>query len=202
MEQDPFLGRAERLGAMREVPCKGNWLAARRRYVEAAYGPAGIADVSARLDAELLEAFLRPPLAMAWTDLATVVGVDRAIFEGPMARDLSRMRHFGAEIAKGDIPTLYRAFFRLGTPSFVMKKLPVVYRQYFRRGGLVVETSAGSVEITLADLTMPVYLCAYGITGWFDAMLELVGARAAQVEHRACVHRGDAACVWRGAWRT
>ncbi len=201
MDVDPFLGRADRLGRLDDIPCKANWLAARHRYVESHYGHVGVDEVAARLDDEHRRAFINPPPTMAWSNVATVVNIDRAIFEGPMDRDLRRMRRFGAEIAKYDVPGIYRAFFRIGTPGFVMGKIPLVYGQYFRRGAMRTTTGKGEAEIQLVEVTFPAYLCAHGISGWFDAMMELVGARAPNVEHDKCVHNGDPRCGWRATWR-
>jgi hypothetical protein len=47
---------------------------------------------------------------------------------------------------------------------------------------------------------LPLYLCAHGIVGWIFAGLELTGAQGAQVEHTACVHRGDARCTYAIRW--
>ncbi len=199
-EVDPFLGRSDVLGRLEDLPCKANWLAARHRYVESQYGKAGVDDVVRRLDDVHRRAFLEPPPTMSWSNVGIVVTIDRAIFTGPMDGSLRRMRHFGAEIAKYDVPGVYRVFFRLGTPGFMVGKLPLVYRQYFRRGAMQATVERGQAEIKLVDVTFPAYLCEHGISGWFDAMLELVGARAPRVEHAKCVHRGDPHCAWQATW--
>ncbi len=199
---DLFLGRAERLTPLDQIPCKANWQAARYRYVLEKHGRAGVEDVSARLaDPALRRAFVDPPPTMAWTNVGTVVAIDRAILDGPMSGDVARMRHFGAEIAKYDVPGLYRAFFRLGTPAFVMGKIPLVFNQYFRRGTIRVTPGPARAELTLEDIVLPYYLCEHGIAGWLDAMLELVRARQPLVRQARCVHRGDPACAWEASWR-
>ncbi len=201
-DPDPFLGNVALLTKLDEIPCKANWQAARHRYVLETYGEAGIDDVAGRLEPEVRRAFLSPPLTMAWSNVATVVRIDRAIFEGPMNRELRRMHRFGAEIAKYDVPSIYRAFFRLGTPSFILGKIPLVWSQYFRRGTIKTIIGKGEAELTLEDLCMPLYLCAQGIPGWFDATLELVGARGRTVEQSKCMHAGDPQCTWRATWRS
>ncbi len=198
---DPFDGRRDRLGPLDDFPCKAHWQAARHRYVLDEYGERGVSDVLSRLTPALREAFLRPAVTMAWSTVATVVGIDRAIYEGPMGSSLNRMRHFGSEIAKYDVPGIYRAFFRLGTPGFILGKIPLVYRQYFKKGAVKCHVEQARAEIHLEGVAFPHYLCAYGITGWFDAMLELVGTRGSSLEHTACVHRDDPGCTWTATWR-
>lgn len=198
---DPFMGRPDLCTRLDEIACKANWQAARHRYVLEQYGDRGVRQVTERLESESLRrAFLDPPPTMAWSTVATVVAIDRAIFEGPMERSFARMRHFGGEIAKYDVPGIYRAFFRLGTPGFVLGKLPVVWRQYFRAGSLRTVIGRGEADVALEGVVLPAYLCEHGIAGWFDAMLELVGARAPNVRHGRCVHRGDAECAWLATW--
>ncbi|GAB4202527.1 MAG: hypothetical protein OHK0013_15920 [Sandaracinaceae bacterium] len=200
---DEFYGLRDKLDELAEVPCKANWLGARRRYVEEQYGRRGLDDVAARLpDEALRRSFLEPPLPMSWARVGTVVAIDHAIFEGPMGGSLGRMRHFGGEIAKYDVPSLYRAFIRLGTPSFVLSKIGLVWSMYFRKGALTTELRDGSADIHLRGLVLPAYLCQHGISGWLDATLELVEARAPVVRHGRCVHAGDDHCVWTASWRT
>jgi hypothetical protein len=198
---DEFYGRRELLTDLDRVPCKANWLAARRRYVESHFGDSGVRDVASRLEAEATRrSFLEPPLPMSWSDVATVVAIDRAIFEGPMNLSYARMREFGGEIATYDVNGVYRAFFRLATPRFVFSRIGTVWSQYFRRGSLACETRERDADIHLHDVVMPRYLCQHGIPGWFDTMLGLVGARAPSVRHPSCIHAGADHCVWNARW--
>jgi hypothetical protein len=198
-----FLGRRDLLAGIEDVHCKANWIAVRRRYVEDHYGTAGIDEVLRRLsDPAARRAFLEPPLPMAWTRVGPALAIDRAICEGPMGGSIARMRHFGAEIAKYDVPGFYRAFFRLATPAFVFSKLNMVWSMYFRKGSVRCEVGDGQAEVHLEGIVLPHYLSAYGITGWLDATLELLGARSPSVRYVHDPHAGAPHSVWLVRWLT
>jgi hypothetical protein len=198
---DPFLGNLALVRDLANVPCKGNWVAARRRYVLEEYGKDAADEVEGRLSGRAREAFVAPPLTMSLSDVGVVVEIDRAIVDGPMQGQIPRMKDFGGRIARYDLPVVYRVFFRVGTPGFVIGRLGLVYSQYIKRGKITVRAGANEAVVTLTESPLPYYLCEYGIAGWFEAALNLAGGKSFFARQLRCVHRGDPTCVWNLVWR-
>lgn len=123
--------------------------------------------------------------------------IDRAILEGPMHGDLTKMREFGGAIAKHDLPTLYKVLFKIGTPRFLMRRVGIVAATYVRdspmRGS---DMDDGRVRVVQTGTPFPYYFCAYGVCGWFEAALQLSGGKNINVVHDSCRHRGDPQCSW------
>ncbi len=180
---------------------KGTLVAARHRYVMEKWGQPTLDRLVDSLPGETARRLAQPPLPMGWHPMEYLAAIDRAILEGPMEGDMEQMRRFGYEIASYDLSTLYRMLFRVGTPGFVVGRLPVAYRTYLRDSGtLRVEVQGKTATGTLEGGAAPYYLCSAGMTGWIHAAVVLSGGQAARVEHTACQHLGAPACRWDLSW--
>lgn len=199
---DPVFGDLEVEREMRDNQIKGNLLGRRAWFVRDRFGQAALDALAAAVPEASRRHLVDTPLTFAWYPFSVMMDIDRAIVEGPMRGELSRMFEFGSAIAKHDLPTLYKVLFKLGSPAFIVKRLNIVARQYIRESSVRVEVPRdGHAEVTLTGRRFPLYFCTYGVSGWFHAALELSGARDATVEHATCAHRGDAACTWHLDWK-
>jgi hypothetical protein len=199
---DPVFGDPSLLAAARANQVKGNLVSARSWYVREHYGDEMHARLAAALPAPARAMLETPPLPMAWCPMGEMMDIDRAILEVAMDGDFAKMKHFGGAIAKHDLPTLYKVLFKVGTPAFVMRRIGVAGSAYLRGMTLGGATPDGHHAIvTLSDQPMPYYFCAFGVSGWFQAAVELSGGRNVHVKHASCRHaRKGEECVWNVAW--
>ncbi len=194
------LGRPEIVAEGNTI--KGNLIRSRRDYLDRHHGEAAVKQLAAGLSEKGRQYLLTPPIAAGWYDYAPLVEVDAAIVRGPMKGDISLMKAFGAEIAVADLNTLYKLLFKLGTPSFIMKRANMAYQQYIRRGAFSTpEVTDKSARIVLEGGGHPRYMCGYGMAGWLEAALRLSGARDPSVRHVACRHDGSPTCDYECSWR-
>jgi hypothetical protein len=180
---------------------KGSLMAARPRYLREHWGQTAVDQVVASVGDDARPLLTNEVLPFRWYPMALMAEIDRAIIEGPMQGDVSRMKAFGSEIARYDLPTLYKMLFRFGTPSFVVKRLNIAYATYIDGGRVQIEVPAREqARVTLHDAVLPNYLCTHGISGWITAALELSGANHVQVEESQCLHEGAPRCCWDSHW--
>jgi hypothetical protein len=197
----PVLGDPAKWQPSSSMRVKGSLLAARPRYVRETWGPAAVEQLAPRLGDEAKQALTADLLPFRWYPMALMVEIDQAIVEGPMQGDVTRMKTFGAAIARYDLSTLYKMLFRLGTPAFVVKRLDIAYATYIKGGRVRVQVpSPNRTRVELHETALPKYLCTHGIAGWITAALELSGAEGVHVEESACVHDGAPHCHWEGRW--
>lgn len=121
MAFDPVFGNMAHEAEMRGNGVKGNLMAKRAWYVRRFYGDEVFDELVGKLTGEAREFMVNPPLTMSWCSFGAMMDIDRAILEGPMHGDNAKMKHFGGEIAKHDLPTLYKVLFKVGSPAFVMQ---------------------------------------------------------------------------------
>jgi hypothetical protein len=199
--KDPILGRPDVI-AWHKTLVKGNLVAARARYVRDQWGDSGLRDVAARLSPEHRALFESEILPFSWQPFPLMAAFDAAIVQGPMGGDMAQMKRFGETIARYDLSTLYKVLFKIGTPSFLIKRVGVIYQTYMRGGGNIIceSSTSKSAKMVLTDTNMPYYFCSQGIPGWFTAALELSGGTGVRVEQTTCVHHGAPRCVWQGTW--
>lgn len=196
------LGDESLLAPMREQRVKGSLMAARPRYVRETWGEEMLRRVAEATAPEARRHLEGEPMPVSWYPLVEMVEIDQRIVEIAMRGDMRLMQPFGATIAAYDLPSLYRALYRIGTPGFVLKSIGVAYRQYLRPGWAKTTLDGrGRATVTIGDAVYPLYLCQYGIAGWIESAITLSGGEGVQIEHVACVHRGDATCQWQGRWR-
>ena len=200
---DPVFGDLSHDREMRENQIKGNLLGRRAWYVRDRWGDAAVARVAAAVP-EPARKFLvdAAPLTFAWYPFGVMMDIDRAIVDGPMAGEIGRMVEFGSAIAKHDLPMLYKVLFKVGSPSFIVKRLNIVAKQYIRDSTISSSiVGDGHATVTQGGRRFPMYFCTYGVSGWFHAALELSGGKQPTVEHVGCLHRGDRACTWELRWK-
>jgi uncharacterized protein (TIGR02265 family) len=202
MPHDPVFGDRRLWLDNSPLRVKGTLISARPRYVRERWGEAALDDVASRVGPELRHLLYDELLSFRWYPMVDMVALDHAIIEGPMAGDATQMKAFGSEIARYDLPTVYRMLFRFGTPTFVVKRMNIAYATYIEGGRISVDTPGpGEAKLTLRDAVLPRFLCTHGIAGWITAALELSGAAEVMVEEVACRHDGDAHCQWHARWR-
>ena len=199
---DPVFGDLAHDREMRDNQIKGNLLGRRAWYVRDRFGDDALRKLTGVVPEGARKFLVDAPLTFAWYPFGVMMDIDRAIVDGPMRGEIGRMTEFGSAIAKHDLPLLYKVLFKVGSPSFIIKRLNIVAKQYIRESSIsaVVEKD-GEALVTQGGRRFPMYFCTYGVSGWFQAALELSGAKSPTVHHASCLHRGDAACTWRLRWR-
>jgi len=176
-------------------------VSSRARYVREEYGEKTLQRVVEALSPAAAKYVLQPPLAFEWCAYRPLVELDYSIVVRAMGGSVEHMNHFGAKIASYDLPLAYRAIFKLGSPGFVVGRLPTAYRAYFRPGRFEVVRSGRQAEVVLVDAVFPRYMCEFGMSGWLRAAVTLSGGEGAAARHSKCLHRGDAHCRWDISWR-
>ena len=109
------------------------------------------------------------------------------------------MGRFGAEV---NLPTLYRIFYRFGTPLFVLKKASRLWDVHYDSGRLDADqTGDNAVMLTIVEFERPHRAHCLSVLGWATRSIELSGAELTRGEETRCRTRGDSSCTLELAWR-
>ena len=199
--RDSILGDLSLYERTCAIETKGNLIGSRRRYLELEFDSKVFQAVADELGPAARGYLLDPPLDFAWAPYEPLIELDYFITRVAMSGTVSRMKHFGAEVAKYDLPLKYRVLFKVGSPAFVFKRLNMAYSAYLRPGRLEIETEPRSGTVVLHGAAFPLYMCSFGMAGWMRAALELSGGKNVAVKHSHCVHRGDPRCTYHASWQ-
>ena len=199
---DPFLGRTALVPAERLGEVKANLFMSRKRYVEGRWGERGLKTLYENVRPDIAEHLQKPKPLSSWMPYAEMLDVDRVIATELMT-DIAEMRAFGADIANYDLVKVYSHILRMVTGlAFMVRRANILWALYFRNDSkLVGDATDGHGTIKIQNQPLPRYMCRFGITGWFDAMMAFYGVQGGAIDHHRCQHDGDVECEWSLTWR-
>lgn len=177
---------------------KGSAITARMRYVREHHGEDGVRAVREALTPEhrkVLEGRVLPhewvPFAL-FTDFC--VEIDRRFGKG----DMAVCREMGRYAARVNLPTLYRIFYALGSPEFILRRAGKVWAVHYSSGRM--ETTfadkVGMKEVRLAivDFDGPHVAHCQSVLGWAEESVVLSGGKEARGAMLSCRASGQATC--------
>jgi len=154
------------------------------------------------LDAETRALAEGPCMKSSWYPFSCFVDLnlkaDRLFGNG----DLAICREMGREAAKANLPTLYRIFYRVGSPEFVLDKVASVWRQHHDTGhSTVVFPGPNRASYQVHEFAAPHPTLCRSLEGFLHGSLEVMGLRDTEVHHVHCRLDGAAVCEYEGTWK-
>ena len=181
---------------------KGSAVIGTLRFLKERFGDEGLRETLASLDTADRQA-LEGALVSAWYPLPLLLRLMRRA-EARFGKEVPHIyRAIGAASADYGLNTVYKIFFKIGSPQFIIARASRVFSNYYQQGSMVVmETGPGFVKLELRDFADGAPEYCERIFGWMTHTMELCGARGMQASHVTCVHRGDDVCRFEGTWKT
>lgn len=180
---------------------KGAALRSTLHYIREHYPPEQVEAILGRLDAEHRKLLDRPILVSAWYEAEVLYTLMKAVAATSGEEPRALWHRMGRQSCDDGLNTVYKIFYRLGSPAYILKRGFQLWNHYFSDGLMVIEDStATSARSRLTKNFFPDESMCVRITGWMERSLELSGAEAIRITHSTCVHRGDKECAWQGEW--
>ena len=177
---------------------KGSAITARVRYVREHYGEAGVRAVRDALAPEhraVLEGRVLPHEWVPFSLLTELcVEIDRLYGKG----DLGLCREMGRYAARVNLPTLYRIFYALGSPEFILRRAAKVWAVHYSSGQI--ETSFSddggtkTARLVIRDFAAPHVAHCQSVLGWAEESVTLSGGKSARGIMLSCRASGAATC--------
>jgi len=108
-----------------------------------------------------------------------------------------RAGRFGAEQG---VKSVYRFIMMVMSTESVLRKAPFMWTRVYDGGQMEVEALPLSARIHIKDFPSEESGCAR-VTGWFEKIGELSGARNLRTAHVSCMAEGGEVCSWSFAWQ-
>lgn len=179
---------------------KGTAVQSSLRYVKERFGQAAVARILERLapsDREPLEQVL----ASSWYPMDAFLHFMQEAQRQLGAQEPDVVRNMGRASCDYGMTTVYKVFFKLGSPEFVISRAAGVFSSYYDEGGIrIVESGRGRAAVELTGFEGGAPQFCERLHGWMQRILELAGAKNVRTVHSLCVHRRDAACRFEGSW--
>lgn len=182
--------------------CKGIAVTARLAYAEEVHGAAGLKQLLDSLSPEhraLVEGRILPH---AWVPIELFIALNVNADKLWGSGDLALCQVLGAWAAEKNLPTLFRIFYRLGTPMFIFSKAAKLWLQHYDTGRLE-PTSPGpnEVRLLLHDFGQPHRAHCLSVLGWAARSIEMSGGKLTACEEPRCRTRGDPFCELLLRWK-
>jgi hypothetical protein len=186
------------------VNVKGSAVTARVRFVRELYGEPGVRRVKEALTPEHRAAIDRKVMPHEWVPFDLVIDlsveIDRLYGKG----DLALCREMGRYASKVNLPTLYRIFYALGSPAFIISRAVRVWDVHYDSGRISADIERTSpterATLTLREFATPHRAHCLSVLGWVERSVELSGGRVIDAAETTCRTRNDDACRFVVSW--
>ena len=173
-------------------------------FAKARKGDEGLARVIASLPEPMRGKIGTTVLATEFYPFDWIVTLQNAVCDVVGGEKRATLRELGRFSCESALTTVYKIFFKLGSPEYIIRKAAQVYGTYFKGGGEihVVEEQKGSCRLQIDR-----YPGGHGdfcrrLDGYFEMILELSGGKSIQVVHSSCAYASSAGktCEWVAKW--
>jgi hypothetical protein len=179
---------------------KGTVLASMVRYLGETFGEPGLQEVLADLTpGERTQ--VETILASAWYPVPLLLKVMRTAFKH-FGGQAPRLYHdMGRASSDYSVTGVYKIFFKVGSPHFIISKAGSLYKNYYSTGEMQsVVVEKGHAVLEMVGFQDPAPELCERIAGWLGRTLELSGAAEVRLVHPQCMNRGDTICRFEGWW--
>ena len=181
---------------------KGASITARLRFVRERHGEDGLRRLLDAVPATTRAALERRVLPQEWVpyDVFVEMGVaaDRLFGTG----DLAVCQELGRYSAEVNLPTLYRLFYRLGSPLYIFRRAAQLWGVHYDSGQLAaMEEGPGCARLEILGFERPHRVHCLAVVGWATRSVELSGGTVLSAVEERCRARGDETCEMVARWK-
>jgi len=171
-----------------------------RAFVEERFSASGWEQLGQRLSEDDRTA-LRSLTATGWYSLALYARLLHAVQDTFGWDEHEIIRQQARYQAERDLKVIFRVFFRLANPSYVVSKATEFWNRLQSAGTWTIEREGASkVRGTLDGWGVDRLLCVE-LVAYMERLIELVGGKNVVGEHPACRAQGQPSCVYTLRWR-
>ena len=180
---------------------KGSAIGSRVLWVRLHHGEEGVERLCAQLSAAAAAVVREPPHKATWYPFEVFVELNEAIDRVFGRGDLELLQDLGRYGADANLTTVYRLFYMVGTPKWILDRAARLWDLHYDSGRLVIERFPGNeAEARILDFATPHITHCKSVFAWCQRSIELSGARDVHGVEVRCRLRGDAECAFHATW--
>jgi hypothetical protein len=175
---------------------------ARLAWVRRLHGADGLGAVLEAVSPTARQILSAPLVKAGWYPFTVFVEEIEAIDRIFGAGDLSLARTLGRFAAEANLPTIYRLFYKVGSPRWVIERAARLWSLHYDSGRLTTEPSpGGGLLVRIEDFATPHRAHCLSVMGWSERSVELSGARLVVVAEGDCKVKGGIECAFSVSWQ-
>jgi hypothetical protein len=181
---------------------KGSAIASRVLWVRLHHGEDGDARLRQAVAPATRAILGEPPNKAKWYPFDAFVDlnltIDRVFGKG----DLAVVRELGRFGADANLTTVYRLFYMVGMPKWIMDRAARLWDLHYDSGrAMIVRYPGDEIDLRVIGFATPHRTHCISVQGWCERSLELSGGKQVVTEEVKCRVRGDEMCVFHAAWK-
>jgi hypothetical protein len=181
---------------------KGSAITSRVRYVRDRFGESALRRLKVELSDGHRVALEGKVLPHAWVPYDLFIALNTKIDTLFGKGDLGLCREMGRYSAEVNLPTLYRIFYKLGTPMFIFSKAARLWQVHYDSGSLTpVQETPERVRLRIEGFAEPHRAHCLSVLGWAEQSIEISGAVVTDGREDKCRTKGDGACELLLEWK-
>lgn len=180
---------------------KGSAIASRALWVRLHHGEEGFARLNAALTPATRATLVEPINKAKWYPFAAFIELNEVIDRLFGKGDLQLVRALGRAGADANLTTVYRLFYMVGTPKWILDRAARLWDLHYDSGRLVpVRYPGNEIELRIVGFAEPHRVHCLSVWGWAERSIELSGGKNLLTLERSCRTRGDAECLFYAKW--
>ena len=180
---------------------KGSALRSTLNYLREHFTTDQVRNIMGRLSDDQRASAEKPVLTSSWYEAGLLYDLMHAMAAESPGDPREFYRVLGRQSCDDGLNTVYRVFFKVGSPAFMLKFTIQVWTNYYSEGKMaLLEGSPHSAHLRLEGIRSTDEAMCCRVTGWLERALELSGAQAIHLVHETCMLKGGAACEWKAGW--
>ena len=171
-----------------------------QRFCQERFGDQAWLDLKRQL-AENDQQALTEVVAVGWYDLYLYARLIRVLDSRLGSGDLSLLDELGRYEAEQDYRGIFRLFFRMASPAYMVEKTADYWRRFHDAGDWTIERRGSTAVLgALVGWGVDEVLCRE-LVAYVKRAIELVGGKDVALDHPRCRARGAARCEYLMSWR-
>jgi hypothetical protein len=180
---------------------KGTALGPSLRFIRETFGDAGLEQVIQGLCPADQQTLRQDVLASSWYPFSLMVRFMRESERCFGSHSPHLLRDLGSAAADYNMTTIYRIFFKIGSPQFTLAHATRVFSSFYDSGELAtIVNEKGHAICELRGFAEPAPEFCERLLGWMEHLVALTGGTNMRTSHPQCVSRGNATCLYEGHW--
>ena len=185
---------------MAAVNLKGAALKSSIKFLTEKFGAEKYAEILAALPIED-QIVIRNALPHHWVPVQSMVNLMHTAAKktGRDARELAfELGQFSAE---DGLTTIYKLFFKVGSPEFILGRAAKVWRNFYDASDMTLHHSVpGHVNVRISGMPLKDEVFCQRIRGWLHKATLMMGYQP-EVAHPLCTFKGDPYCEYAIDWK-
>ncbi len=180
---------------------KGTAIRATINYIKLNLNEEQIRNLKNLLLPDSLNFFEKPIISNEWYNVEPLIDIMDKVPNILKKENKKVWWEMGRHSCEDGLTTVYRVFYKLGSPEFILKRASTVWNNYYSEGIFyIISHSTNLAHVQIREISFPHPCLCTRISGWMERAIEISGGRNVILKHTLCKFQGGNVEEWKANW--